>query len=465
LAGGGTVWEVFLLLFNEVKKSHYETLGLAKSAGDEEIKRAYFGLVRKYQPDRFPEEFKEIRAAYETLRDREKRAEYDAVDNLPLSAAPLFHEARRLDRLGRYNKSAELYREILKSHPGLDSVREQYARSLSDNDKTGKAAEVWEELCRKHPGNSRYARELGRCYSDRGWNKKALAEARRGLALERDSIDGWLLLLSCVIEGAKNSPGFWDEVKAVSLEALEAVKAVKTNEWEKIQLCTYVFITNGIRNKESARVYLREIIRLIREGGRNGRDEGRQALKEIFRFVPDGRMADFYSEFKEIEALLLDGVDEWMREKIDSIRLSVDIENLEKIGFSDVFRDLFRILNAGFEEDEDELEVTAMEYAILDDKSLYAPQLRRLREEFPELYALHSSFFNEALRTRDPDKMLYQRMKKYKRLKREIGNDGEPEAEPEPEAPETARRAQPKVGRNDPCPCGSGKKYKRCCGA
>jgi uncharacterized protein len=26
------------------------------------------------------------------------------------------------------------------------------------------------------------------------------------------------------------------------------------------------------------------------------------------------------------------------------------------------------------------------------------------------------------------------------------------------------RRAQPKVGRNDPCPCGSGRKYKRCCG-
>ena len=22
----------------------------------------------------------------------------------------------------------------------------------------------------------------------------------------------------------------------------------------------------------------------------------------------------------------------------------------------------------------------------------------------------------------------------------------------------------PKVGRNDPCPCGSGKKYKQCCG-
>jgi hypothetical protein len=30
--------------------------------------------------------------------------------------------------------------------------------------------------------------------------------------------------------------------------------------------------------------------------------------------------------------------------------------------------------------------------------------------------------------------------------------------------PETFRREAPKVGRNDPCPCGSGKKYKKCCG-
>jgi preprotein translocase subunit SecA len=33
------------------------------------------------------------------------------------------------------------------------------------------------------------------------------------------------------------------------------------------------------------------------------------------------------------------------------------------------------------------------------------------------------------------------------------------------EAPVTVRRSEKKVGRNEPCPCGSGKKYKRCCGA
>jgi preprotein translocase subunit SecA len=31
--------------------------------------------------------------------------------------------------------------------------------------------------------------------------------------------------------------------------------------------------------------------------------------------------------------------------------------------------------------------------------------------------------------------------------------------------PAPFERESPKVGRNDPCPCGSGKKYKRCCGS
>ena len=38
-------------------------------------------------------------------------------------------------------------------------------------------------------------------------------------------------------------------------------------------------------------------------------------------------------------------------------------------------------------------------------------------------------------------------------------NESEVEEEPEPEPAVTG-----KPGRNDPCPCGSGKKYKKCCG-
>ncbi|MFO7842131.1 MAG: preprotein translocase subunit SecA [Fidelibacterota bacterium] len=46
---------------------------------------------------------------------------------------------------------------------------------------------------------------------------------------------------------------------------------------------------------------------------------------------------------------------------------------------------------------------------------------------------------------------------------------GNPQVPAQPNAPEAGkkepvRRTQPKIGRNDPCPCGSGKKYKNCCG-
>jgi preprotein translocase subunit SecA len=35
----------------------------------------------------------------------------------------------------------------------------------------------------------------------------------------------------------------------------------------------------------------------------------------------------------------------------------------------------------------------------------------------------------------------------------------------QPARGKTVKRDGKKVGRNDPCPCGSGKKYKKCCGA
>jgi preprotein translocase subunit SecA len=45
------------------------------------------------------------------------------------------------------------------------------------------------------------------------------------------------------------------------------------------------------------------------------------------------------------------------------------------------------------------------------------------------------------------------------------GERREAQHSPTAGAPTTVRRQTPKVGRNDPCPCGSGKKYKKCHGA
>ncbi|NEV62010.1 DnaJ C-terminal domain-containing protein [Thiorhodococcus minor] len=65
-------------------KDYYKTLGVARDATQDQIKRAYRKLARKYHPDVSKEpnaegRFKEINEANEVLRDPEKRAAYDAL--------------------------------------------------------------------------------------------------------------------------------------------------------------------------------------------------------------------------------------------------------------------------------------------------------------------------------------------------------------------------------------------------
>lgn len=64
------------------KRDYYEVLGLQKGASDDDIKKAYRSLAKKYHPDlnKEPgaeEKFKEINEAYETLSDPQKKARYD----------------------------------------------------------------------------------------------------------------------------------------------------------------------------------------------------------------------------------------------------------------------------------------------------------------------------------------------------------------------------------------------------
>ncbi|MFD0897359.1 molecular chaperone DnaJ [Loigolactobacillus binensis] len=63
-------------------KDYYETLGVSRDASQDEIKRAYRKLSKKYHPDlnKAPDaeqKFKDISEAYETLGDADKRAQYD----------------------------------------------------------------------------------------------------------------------------------------------------------------------------------------------------------------------------------------------------------------------------------------------------------------------------------------------------------------------------------------------------
>ena len=77
------------------------------------------------------------------------------------------------------------------------------------------------------------------------------------------------------------------------------------------------------------------------------------------------------------------------------------------------------------------------------------------------------SLFNLQIVTEEPPEVLQQRrpMRRPSQLQFTGPNQGAAAAGEEAGKVKTVTRDQPKIGRNEPCPCGSGKKYKKCCGA
>ena len=74
------------------KRDYYEVLGISKGASDDEIKKAYRSLAKKYHPDvnKAPDaeaKFKEINEAYEVLSDPHKKATYDQFGHAGMDGA------------------------------------------------------------------------------------------------------------------------------------------------------------------------------------------------------------------------------------------------------------------------------------------------------------------------------------------------------------------------------------------
>jgi len=68
------------------KKTHYSILGVPRSAGPDEVRKAYNKLAMKWHPDKNPSDtvkaelvFMAIKDAYETLSDPSKRKRYDRL--------------------------------------------------------------------------------------------------------------------------------------------------------------------------------------------------------------------------------------------------------------------------------------------------------------------------------------------------------------------------------------------------
>lgn len=78
--------------------------------------------------------------------------------------------------------------------------------------------------------------------------------------------------------------------------------------------------------------------------------------------------------------------------------------------------------------------------------------------------AVKERFMNIARRM-EADGVNFKSIRQMKKWMKEHEQELRKEGNPEQHHVETVVHEGPKIGRNDPCPCGSGKKYKKCCGA
>jgi len=89
------------------KRDYYEVLGLQRGAGEEDIRKAYRRLARKYHPDLNPgdkaaeERFKTLQEAYDVLNDPKKRKMYDQYgfysDQVPGGGGPFEQRGPHMD--------------------------------------------------------------------------------------------------------------------------------------------------------------------------------------------------------------------------------------------------------------------------------------------------------------------------------------------------------------------------------
>jgi len=200
--------EVDALLEKLPTLDYYEILNVSKSASEDEIKKAYFDLARKYHPDSFDRDlpqksrkkiedvFAHITKAYQNLIDIEKRQEYDSQVRLrpeegeqdfSKKADVKFRQAKTLFNEGRYEDALILLEEAIK----LKRNRGRYFLLLALTESKipsfrWKAEKDFLEAIELEPWNSEGYVGLGKYYKQEGLSVKAKKQFEKALEIDPD---------------------------------------------------------------------------------------------------------------------------------------------------------------------------------------------------------------------------------------------------------------------------------------
>ena len=158
--------------------------------------------------------------------------------------------------------------------------------------------------------------------------------------------------------------------------------------------------------------------------------------------------------------LVSDEASNFMREiEIDSENTFLQLRNciLESVGYTKDELDSFFLCNEDWEmEEEITLEDMGTSSSDRDTWLMDSTPVSELVEEEGQKLVFQFDYMTERIRCEAGRLLLKVELQAIPEKKSKLA-----EASTGPQGP---KKAEKKVGPNDPCPCGSGKKYKHCCG-
>ena len=471
-----------------MESDYYKALGIERGASKTDIKRAYYSKVKIYPPEKYPERFKALREAYECLSDDEKRASYDLYAGFPAKTAAAIREANRLMNEGEYEEAAAFIKKQ-KKNDILDSLL-IHAYLLSGN--TGNAVKLAEKAQARRPGDPGAYVHLLNAYQYRGYTHKVLETAEKALS----KFPGNPVIISeCVWAYHKVQHDVPEEL----IDSLLAVAdKAASYQFETFGVC----INNELDNDREGRIP--ELFSHYADGLISAPSVNSNQYKNAVYWVEELVYAEACFATAKRLAPFLENHEFRNEHTAALIRIRNMITLTDFMSKNEFHHTLVGYLatinmKPGSVDEEDK---SYFADRMLRDADSVKPSLIKLRDNYPQLFELDKAFFVKLLNTkthrkynpyRDGERvdralrggtddlggmlgeikdMLEKlpnrdRAKALREIKKNLDEDDIVDEAFFDDVYESGMpyvRAERKIGRNEPCPCGSGKKYKQCCG-
>ncbi|MGB8454091.1 MAG: DnaJ domain-containing protein [Anaerocolumna sp.] len=465
--------------------NYYKILELTPDAEPQDIKKSYFRLIRKYPPDKEPKKFQEIREAYEYLQQENNREELKRIYNIPSPFCEVYQYARAYESRGDLKQAIATCKEGLRIDTGQKELNLFLAGLYMKNEEAGKAIKLLESLSSRFKNDLSWNSLLARAYDKRGWVKKALLQYELAYRMGNKETD---FLLAFAANNLRQD--YYINARELLLEIL---KREQESDHPDIYTVIRVFSLLFISDMQYEPIDLPADIKIHQsffEYKKLSLNNQKMLTIDVLGFVMaaydqnthDTDVLDYLTgavSFEEPVNYTQDEMDilHMALCKMEKVKITkdtrLDIE-IREAAVEFLLKSLLSEEEYEFDEESIDLDILGSKLLIIDAMPGIKMQLDIIKEEYPNVSKEMAEFIEELELNNNLAYLKSKYEKKYcklagfpsnTRLVRNTKYTEQDYGEEESEYSfyqEPYKREEPKIGRNDPC--GSGKKYKKCCG-